>query len=637
MATKDPTYVPDSLILANQAAAAKLGISIPGLSGIENISSTPKSKLLSGSYAEPKPGEVGFIAPTSGSGSIKDLSIGLAKNNPITQADITNAQSGGASLASRSSSAAAPTSSTSAGGSSSAGNPTGSNQTGIAGGSKRYSRYSDTPTDSPAPVKSVEQIQSEMSRGAQQEINALTQYYADLSKEQATINQGNDRSTASVNTLSGLAGSTEANVSQQKTTAQGQQAQKQITDQLSMQVQGVLSKIRTAAIQESHDLRTEARLDSATQEANRVTRLKEAQDNTKLLAASGATAEGYAQTDPEGYAHLVKQLGGEELLKATFTLNRPVEQVVERKIEGGKLIQIYENPLTGKSTIETLDLGLPVGYSKTIDAGDRILAVPDDWSGDPAELVTINKGMTPGQRQTAATAAAKGVGGGSGGQYASDLDAIIGATKATITSKFGQETFDKQMARTRDEADKINLVASVVLGKADAQTKSDFSNQAVGMKQIEKAIKMLDEGAKTGVLEAGAQYTYNLAGKDYDPKLAQINQLITSAIQPYRNSVTGAAWGDQEDGEYQMLFGSTKYSPAELRQRLVGVKEILASKSATALNSFVNPIGYYDNPFESGQYESNDSSLRSKVDQAGYNYDAMKADGLSDEEIRAAL
>lgn len=379
---------------------------------------TPAPATASGSLKDLSIGlakQNSAVAPVSGSGSIKDLSIGLAKNAPITQADITSAQSGGASLASRAIAApVAPTSMTS-GGTSASSPITSSNQTGVTGGKTRYSRYSDTQTEDPAPVKSVEQIQKEMSRGAQGEINALNKYYADLTKsqlgEQSLINNQNDRSTASVNTLTGLAGSSEANITQQATTAQGQRANDRIREQntntLAVKVQGILSAIRTDAQSQYQYERSEARLDAESQRKNREESYTRAQENTKLLAQSGATVEGYKQTDPEGYAHLVKQLGSEELLKATFTLNRPVEQVVERKIEGGKLIQIYENPLTGKSTIETLDLGLPVGYSKTIDAGNRILAIPDNWDGDPANLVTINKGLTPSQ-------AASGTGGGGG-------------------------------------------------------------------------------------------------------------------------------------------------------------------------------------------------------------------------------
>lgn len=276
--------------------------------------------------------------------------------------------------------------------------PAGSNAVGIKTGMGRYSRYGNE--DEPVVEQpNLEDIQKKMARAAQKEINSLYAYQSDLLQEQQGINAKDDRSTASINTLTGLAGSTEANINQQATTAKGQQANQQIRNAVQTQVQGVLSAIRKDAQSQYQYERTESRLDAETQRANREEFYKKAQENTKLLAQSGATAEGYKNTDPEGYQHLVKQLGSEELVKATFTLNRPIEQVVERKIEGGKLIQIYENPLTGKSTIETLDLGLPVGYSKTIDAGNRILAIPDNWDGDPSNLVTINKGLTPSQAQ----------------------------------------------------------------------------------------------------------------------------------------------------------------------------------------------------------------------------------------------
>lgn len=197
-------------------------------------------------------------------------------------------------------------------------------------------------------------------------------------------------------------------------------------------------------------------------------------------------------------------------------------------------------------------------------------------------------------------AGATGGGVSAGGQYADDLDAIVGTVLSTIPSKFGQQTFNQQVANARDDADKINLVAAQVLKGQPAEFKNDFRNQAVGIAELDKAINLLDSGVQTGVIRNGAQYLFNVVGKDFDPKLAAINAHIVSAIQPYRNSVTGAAWGQQEDAEYAQLFGSTKYSPAELRQRLVQTKEMLKSKSAEGLNSFVNPLGYYDNPFSVG-------------------------------------
>ena len=175
---------------------------------------------------------------------------------------------------------------------------------------------------------------------------------------------------------------------------------------------------------------------------------------------------------------------------------------------------------------------------------------------------------------------------------------MIGTTYATILSKNGKEAFQQQISKARNDADKISLIASVKLGSAPSADRTDFTNKASSIKQIDKAIAALDNKAKTGVLQNAAQYSFNVFGKDYDPKLAEINAYITSAVQPYRNSITGAAWGTQEEAEYASLFGSTKYSPAELKDRLTRVKEIMKDTTLSQLNSYVNPIDTYENPFQ---------------------------------------
>ena len=193
--------------------------------------------------------------------------------------------------------------------------------------------------------------------------------------------------------------------------------------------------------------------------------------------------------------------------------------------------------------------------------------------------------------------AGSGTGGSSSNSYKNDLDAIIGATLVTIPSKFGQEQFNTQLSKSRNDADKINLIASTVLKNSPNEIKTDFSNQSIAVSNIDKAIAEIDEGAKTGVINNALQKGFNLFGKDYDPALQSVAAYIVSAVQPYRNSVTGAAWGSQEENEYQQLFGSTAFSPTELKQRLERLKGIMVNKSVQGLNTFVNPLNTYQNPF----------------------------------------
>jgi hypothetical protein len=495
-----------------------------------------------------------------------------------------------------------------------------------------YSRVtkSQVQQEPPLQAQSVEQIQRQKTRSAQGEIDALNRHYEGLLGEQNIINEGASRGTQAVNTLTGLGGSSEANVATAKTDKTNMAANEKIMNQKAVAIQTILSDIRSSAVIEAREQRNEARLDATAAAEAQVARQEAAAAQLVNLTAAGVTFDGLKNSDPEGFAYLSEKLGGDDALKGAFILNTPQDAILDKKIENGKYIVATQNPLTGKISVQTLDLGLPPNYSNTIDAGDRILAVPDGWDGDTSKLISINKGRTPAQQAAAGAA-------GAGGEYGSDLDALIGATLSSIPTKFGQGTFQSQIAKARNDSDKINLIATQVLRGQPAELRSDFANQAVGIANIDKAIALIDSGVKTGVVNDKIQYAYNIVGKDFDPKLAQVNSYITAAIQPYRNSVTGAAWGNQEDGEYASLFGSTKYYPAELKQRLTTLKEVLKNKSAVGLNTFVNPMGYYDNAFESGQFAPDKGDVRSRAEAAGYDYEAMKNDGLSDEEIASSL
>lgn len=437
--------------------------------------------------------------------------------------------------------------------------------------------------------RTVDEIAQEKAKQSQSQIDALNNYYNSLLQEQNVVNEKRNRSTSAVSTLTGLAGSTEADVAQQTTSAVNQRENKAIENQRAVAITSVLSKINEDAQKQANEEKANARLDAETILANRKTRQEEAVKNLTTLAKSGITAEGLKASDPTSYDYFVKQLGGEELLKASITLNRPTESVVDKKIENGKYVIAYQNPITNKIRIESVDLGIPDGYTKSFDLGNRLMVVPENFDPTKDTPLFYNKGPTPKAMSEASGAGA--------GAYGSDLDALIGRVPLIIPSENGKVAFSQAIQRARNDGDKIQTIATAVLRNSPSPVREDFSNQAIAVKNIDKAIASIDRGAQTGVLQAGGQYVFNLAGKDYDPKLSEISSYITSAVQPYRNSITGAAWGQQEEAEYQSLFGSTKYSPEELKARLVRLKEIMKDKSATALNSQINPIDTGYQPF----------------------------------------
>lgn len=269
------------------------------------------------------------------------------------------------------------------------------------------------------------QAYSEEERAAQKEINAINKYAAESLEAAQPRQDERLRETQAVNTLTGLAGSSEANVATEKTTAINKKEDDLIRAEAAMKVQNILGKVSEKALQKAQFDRESYYAEIEQTESERQARLQEDVDMVSTLAMSGVDAESYKTQDPEAYAYLAESMGGEEVLKAQFTLNRPVESVLDKRIEGGKYVIAYQNPISGAVRIESVDLGLPVGYSKTIDAGNRILAIPDNWDGDPSQLVTINKGLTPGQALDA--------GGGSGGGEPSgsvlrDVESIMNGT-----------------------------------------------------------------------------------------------------------------------------------------------------------------------------------------------------------------
>lgn len=269
---------------------------------------------------------------------------------------------------------------------------------------KTYSRLTGTEQDAEGQlasglsnVKTADQIQAEKMKLAQAEIDALNRMFDDKVAEQRRTNLEQDRQTSSISTLTGLAGSTEANVEATKTSALGDKQLEAINNERAVAVNAVLSEIRNNSVEEARLSREEAQQSAKDVLALRTTRMAEAVSKIQLLAGAGVTIDGLKANDPESYEYLVKTLGGEDMLKGYIALNRPPTDIEDHGIKDGVYYSAYRNPVTGELIVETVSLGLPEGYSKTIDAGDRIIAIPDNWDGDPDNLVTINKGLTPDQ------------------------------------------------------------------------------------------------------------------------------------------------------------------------------------------------------------------------------------------------
>lgn len=244
--------------------------------------------------------------------------------------------------------------------------------------------------------KTAEELQQEKTTAAQGQIDSLNKYYDSLLSEQNVVNQGRDRGTNAISVLNGLSGSTDAQNAATTTSQLNAKDNEKIQNERSTALQSILSNIRTSAVQEAQQSRLEARQSAQDILANRKTRMEEANGQATNLAKSGVTLEGLKSTDPVSYQHLVSQAGGEQQLQSLFTLNRPQETILDKSVQNGKYVIAYQNPLTGKTRIESTDLGIPAGYSKSVDLGDKLMFYPDNFNPNDknsAQPFYVNKGI----------------------------------------------------------------------------------------------------------------------------------------------------------------------------------------------------------------------------------------------------
>lgn len=422
-------------------------------------------------------------------------------------------------------------------------------------------------------------IREEAIKRMQAQIDATNRMYADELARAKVQGTGRLGTTTAIQGKRGLIGSDFGEAQIQGTENLNEQVYQSIEQERLAKISALMNDARSYADQEIRNRREQmlAGFDARTQ----LYATKEERKNKATLSAVQALIDkGVAPDEIGNLGDFARYYGiTENELKSKY-------QTAKKQIEAEQAKQDLELRKQ-EADIKKIEADIAKGKLIELSEGGMI------YNTETGEVFKNPK------TSTASRTTSGGGAGSSTAQYTSDLDAIIGNTLATIGSQFGQEQFQIQLSKTRNDADKINLIGAVVLKNAPSTVKQDFANQSIGISNIDKAITEIDKGAKSGFINSKLQKGFNLVGRDYDPSLATISSYITAAIQPYRSSVTGAAWGSQEENEYQQLFGSTLYSPTELKQRLTRLKEIMKDKSAQGLNVYVNPMGTYENPFAS--------------------------------------
>lgn len=401
---------------------------------------------------------------------------------------------------------------------------TGINEFSPSGGtpSPYYSRYSGTQNQQAAESyldtfkapETQEQIQERMSRDAQKSIDAVNALYDQRLQEQKQINEGRDRGTNSVNVLSGLSGSSEANVAVDRTNKVNQREVDTILAEKSVQIQGILSQIRTSAATEARSQRDDARASAESVLARRKATQEEAIANLTQLASAGTTLKGLKETDEAVYRHLVDSVGGEAMASAILFNGRPKDTLVGTpQLFGSQMFQAYQTP-DGRIKYEAIPLpeGVDAAGIQSIEKTDNgifIIRKDGTWatvtgSEKQKEDFTLSEGAARydaegnviASRPKTATPSAPGD--GFGGYSSKQTTAL---TK--LNENVSKNASYSKTASMRTYADNVAASLSQKSGVGDIAAINQFQ-------------KVIDEGAVT---------------RDQDVKLISSAQSLVSSLQ----------------------------------------------------------------------------------------------------------
>ena len=123
--------------------------------------------------------------------------------------------------------------------------------------------------------------------------------------------------------------------------------------------------------------------------------------------------------------------------------------------------------------------------------------------------------------------------------------------------------------------------------------------------------------AKTGdtnIVSGNIQDALRKIGTAGDPELAKIGTRITQALQIYRSSVTGAAWGEQEDQEYNQLFPSFKNTNKLNTAIVEGMLDALNANNRVYLETVLGGKDTYDAVFKTDTQAPQQPVVSNNVD-----------------------
>ena len=219
-------------------------------------------------------------------------------------------------------------------------------------------------------------------------------------------------------------------------------------------------------------------------------------------------------------------------------------------------------------------------------------------------------------------------GGGGGGatgasqklpqSYQNAIDIIVGSGKFT---KAQEKAVINSINNGEDPFVVVKNQAKNLLGQT-GDTK--LTSYEVAKEQLERVEDSLAtyyaKGGKTNIFSGNYEKTINKLGEVKDPELVEIATEIAASLQIYRNAVSGTAYSVQEGQDIAKIFPGIN--------KTEGLNEAILNGRMRAFDSTIDST--YESVLGGTYYDLKAADMSQK---AGFDYDAARASGYSNEEI----
>jgi hypothetical protein len=278
-----------------------------------------------------------------------------------------------------------------------------------------------------------------------------------------------------VSVLSGLTGSTEANRTRTNVNDANSKEVQAVNNKRMLDLSSVYTRISADADAEARQQLQDATKSAEDIVARRAASQGKALESVKTMAAGGLVDFESFKNSPQNknvYDYAAQAAGGEDALRSLFAVNRPKDQIVGTPTRiGNAYVQAYQNPITGAVKYEQIPLPVdfPTEYTHFERIGkdnNTLIAVPDNWDGDPSKIKTIYSGAGAGT----------GGGGGAGGyngEFAQTIELAGGLAGSVYAQKALKDQLKSAIA-AKDYKSAYQGIVSATAGGLSGENKTKF-------------------------------------------------------------------------------------------------------------------------------------------------------------------